>query len=43
MTFLGIAAIGLHGRTKDERQSHKCREKYIKRVAEALDIPVIAK
>jgi len=42
MTFLGIAAIGLHGRTKDERQSHKCREKYIKRVAEALDIPVIA-
>jgi len=39
----GVSAIGIHGRTKDERQGHKNRNAYIKAVAEKLKIPVIAK
>lgn len=39
----GIAAIGIHGRTVKERPMHPNRNHYIKAVAEALDIPVIAK
>lgn len=38
----GISAIGVHGRTRDERPRHPCRTDYIKAVAEALTIPVIA-
>ena len=43
ITVTGIAAIGVHGRTRDERPRHKCREDYIRQVAQALRIPVIAK
>lgn len=39
----GIAAIGVHGRTRDERPQHGNRNHYIRAVAEALSIPVIAK
>lgn len=39
----GIAAIGVHGRTKDERPQHANRNHYIRAVASALKIPVIAK
>jgi tRNA-dihydrouridine synthase 2 len=39
----GVSAIGIHGRTKDERQGHKNRNHFIKEVAEQLNIPVIAK
>ncbi|XP_034251715.1 tRNA-dihydrouridine(20) synthase [NAD(P)+]-like [Thrips palmi] len=38
----GIAAIGVHGRTRDERPQHGNRNHYIRAVAEALSIPVIA-
>ena len=39
----GIAAIGVHGRTRDERPQHANRNNYIRAVANALSIPVIAK
>ncbi|KAE8742753.1 hypothetical protein FOCC_FOCC011680 [Frankliniella occidentalis] len=38
----GISAIGVHGRTRDERPQHSNRNHYIKAVAKALSIPVIA-
>lgn len=38
----GIAAVAVHGRTKDERPQHTNRNDYIKAVASALTIPVIA-
>ncbi|XP_063706339.1 tRNA-dihydrouridine(20) synthase [NAD(P)+]-like [Culicoides brevitarsis] len=38
----GISAIGVHGRTRDERPRHPCNRDFIKCVAEALEIPVIA-
>lgn len=38
----GIAAIGVHGRTRDERPQHANRNHYIHAVADALNIPVIA-
>ncbi|XP_067929611.1 tRNA-dihydrouridine(20) synthase [NAD(P)+]-like isoform X2 [Watersipora subatra] len=38
----GIAALALHGRNKEERPKHQCRYSYIKKVAQALTIPVIA-
>ena len=39
----GIAAIAIHGRTKDERPQHPNKNDIIKAVAEVLKIPVIAK
>lgn len=39
----GIAAIGVHGRTRDERPQHANRNQFIRVVANALSIPVIAK
>ena len=39
----GIAAIGIHGRTRDERPKHPNRNETIKAIAEVLSIPVIAK
>lgn len=38
----GIAAITVHGRTVDERPQHPCRNSLLKRIAERLNIPVIA-
>lgn len=38
----GIKAIGIHGRTRDERPRHNCHPDIIKAVAEAIEIPVIA-
>lgn len=38
----GISAIGVHGRTKDERPQHQNRNTTIKKISEALSIPVIA-
>lgn len=42
LEITGISAIGVHGRTKDERPRDSCRTDYIRAVAEALTIPVIA-
>lgn len=39
----GIAAIAIHGRTKDERPQHANRNSVLKEVAKVLQIPVIAK
>lgn len=39
----GIAAIAVHGRTKEERPQHPVRPHAIKYIAENIDIPVIAK
>lgn len=39
----GIAALAVHGRTKEERPQHFNHNDYIKTVASALTIPVIAK
>lgn len=39
----GIAAIAIHGRTKDERPQHANRNKVLKEIAQVLKIPVIAK
>lgn len=39
----GISAIGIHGRTRDERPQHKVHPDVIKAVAEEISIPVIAK
>ncbi|KAF5273555.1 hypothetical protein FQR65_LT04553 [Abscondita terminalis] len=38
----GISAIGVHGRTKDERPQHPNRNETIKKIAESINIPVIA-
>lgn len=38
----GIAAIAIHGRTKNERPLHFNKNDYLKEVAKALEIPVIA-
>ncbi|KAK6619161.1 hypothetical protein RUM44_003543 [Polyplax serrata] len=38
----GIAAIAIHGRTKDERPQHANRNSVLKEVAKVLQIPVIA-
>jgi tRNA-dihydrouridine synthase 2 len=37
----GIKAIGIHGRTRDERPQHPPHPNVVKAVAEAVDIPVI--
>ncbi|KAK3930960.1 tRNA-dihydrouridine(20) synthase [NAD(P)+]-like [Frankliniella fusca] len=42
LAMTGISAIGVHGRTRDERPQHSNRNHYIKAVANALSIPVIA-
>lgn len=39
----GISAIGIHGRTRDERPQHNNRNKTIKFIANNVNIPVIAK
>lgn len=39
----GIAAIAVHGRTRMERPQHLNRNSTIAAIAQALDIPVIAK
>lgn len=38
----GVAAIAVHGRTKDDKPRHGNRDEYIAAIAEALQIPVIA-
>lgn len=38
----GISAIGIHGRTPDERPQHNNRNEYLKKIAERINIPVIA-
>ncbi|KAI9562084.1 hypothetical protein GHT06_013049 [Daphnia sinensis] len=38
----GVAAIAVHGRTKEERPQHPNNNEAIKRIAEDLSIPVIA-
>lgn len=38
---IGIAAIGVHGRTKVERPQHKVHVDAIKEIAESVSIPVI--
>ena len=39
----GVAALGVHGRYRDERPRHPNHNDVIKTVAEAINIPVIAK
>lgn len=39
----GISAIAVHGRTRTERPQHLNRNSTIRKIAEALDIPVIGK
>lgn len=39
----GIAAIGVHGRTKQERPQHANRNEVIKKIAAHIKIPAIAK
>ncbi|XP_059164979.1 tRNA-dihydrouridine(20) synthase [NAD(P)+]-like [Physella acuta] len=38
----GVSALGVHGRTKEERSRDPNRDDYIKAVANAVSIPVIA-
>uniref|UniRef100_T1JM82 DUS-like FMN-binding domain-containing protein n=1 Tax=Strigamia maritima TaxID=126957 RepID=T1JM82_STRMM len=38
----GVAAIAVHGRTKDERPRHSNRNEYIRAITQSLSIPVIA-
>lgn len=38
----GVSALGVHGRTKEERPRHPNRNNIIQRIAESLSIPVIA-
>ncbi|XP_062619891.1 tRNA-dihydrouridine(20) synthase [NAD(P)+]-like [Saccostrea cucullata] len=38
----GVSAIGVHGRTKEERPRHPNRNDVIKTISETLSIPVIA-
>lgn len=39
----GVAAIAVHGRTKDERPQHPNNNQAIRRITEELILPVIAK
>ena len=39
----GVSALIVHGRTKEERPRHKNRNDFIRKIAETLSIPVIAK
>jgi tRNA-dihydrouridine synthase 2 len=39
----GVAAVAVHGRTKEERPQHPNNNEAIKKIAENLKIPVIAK
>ncbi|KAK5974750.1 tRNA-dihydrouridine synthase [Trichostrongylus colubriformis] len=39
----GVAALGVHGRRRDERDPHPCRINEIREVARTVSIPVIAK
>jgi tRNA-dihydrouridine synthase 2 len=39
----GIAAIAVHGRTREERPRHMNHNDFIKAVAQSVNIPVIAK
>lgn len=43
LTSTGIAAIAIHGRTKQERPMHPNRNQTIAEIAQSVDIPVIAK
>lgn len=43
MESTGISAIAVHGRTKTERPQHLNRNSTIKKIAETISIPVIAK
>ncbi|KHJ74752.1 dihydrouridine synthase, partial [Oesophagostomum dentatum] len=38
----GVAALGVHGRRRDERDPHPCRMDEIREVARTVSIPVIA-
>ncbi|KAK7115278.1 tRNA-dihydrouridine(20) synthase [NAD(P)+]-like [Littorina saxatilis] len=38
----GVAALAVHGRTRDERPRHKNRNDVIKAIVESLSIPIIA-
>ncbi len=39
----GVVAMAIHGRLKEERPRHPCRNAEIKAIAEVIKIPVIAK
>lgn len=39
----GVAAIAVHGRTKTERPNHPNNNEAIRRIAESVDVPIIAK
>lgn len=39
----GVAALGVHGRRRDERDPHPCRIDEIREVARTVSVPVIAK
>ena len=39
----GVAALAVHGRLTEERPRHTNRNHFIRAIAEALQIPVIAK
>lgn len=43
LTSTGISAIAIHGRTKSERPQHRNRNEVIKKIAQNIQIPVIAK
>ena len=43
MESTGIAAIGIHGRTRDERPKHKNHNDIIRLIAKSVNVPVIAK
>lgn len=38
----GVAAIAVHGRTKDQRPNHECDTEVIRAISESISIPVIA-
>lgn len=38
----GVAAIAVHGRTKDQRSNYECEIDYIRAIKDCLKIPVIA-
>ncbi|KAK2162982.1 hypothetical protein LSH36_88g05027 [Paralvinella palmiformis] len=42
MESTGIAAIGIHGRTRDERPKHKNHNDIIRLIAKSVNVPVIA-
>ena len=39
----GVAAIGVHGRTRQERPRHRNHNDVIREITKVLTIPVIAK